>query len=153
MHPRFDPDTRRHDVALLLFAPGTFAGIAPVKLPDARSLDRVAHRGDLLRLVGYGTDPWGDGEPRYIFDGYRQTARAPFRALTRTQLLLDGDPRRTGHGGLCYGDSGGPQFLGETGVAASLLSHAGDTCREGIQGQRLDTRAVRRFLSRYVDVP
>ena len=95
----------------------------------------------------------GAGAPRFILEGYRQTATAPFRRLARTQLLLKGDPRRTGQGGLCYGDSGSPQFPGDSDVAVALLSNPGETCREGIRSQRLDTRAVRAFLSRYVAVP
>jgi hypothetical protein len=158
VHPRFDPDTHRQDVAVALFPAGTFAGVAPVHLPTEGVLDRLARNGTLrsqaFRLVGYGADPErGDGEPRYILEGYRQTATAPFRALTRSHLKLDGNPRHTGQGGLCLGDSGGPQLLGDTGVAASLLSDPGPTCREGILAQRLDTPAVRVFLARYVNLP
>lgn len=158
VHPRFDPQTRVHDVAPLLHPAGTFAGVRPVELPRAGLLDRLdrrrALRGRLLRLVGYGTDPeWGDGDPVFVLEGHRQTAVAPVRALTRGRLHLLGDPRRTGRGGLCVGDSRGPQLLGRRETAVSLLTDSGPTCREGIVAQRLDTRAERAFLARHLALP
>ncbi len=91
--------------------------------------------------------PYSAGEPRYFVRGFRQTATAPFRALTARQLHLQGADT-SGQGGLCLGDSGSPQFLGSSNVAVSLLSAVGETCRE-IVAQRLDTPAERRFLSRF----
>jgi hypothetical protein len=146
VHPRFDPETLAHDVAVLAFAPRTFR-VRPVALPPLRLLDRL--RG-LLRhvpftLVGYGADPdYSGAEPRYFIRGYRQTATAPFKALTARQLQLE-----TTKGGLCLGDSGSPQLIGPTNLAVSQLSAVGDTCRE-IVAQRLDTRAEQRFLAPYV---
>src|SRR5918998_6953896 len=58
LHPDFDPETRKHDVAVLLFPEGTFAGVRPVRLPQADVLDRRARRGRLrgqrFGLVAYG---------------------------------------------------------------------------------------------------
>ena len=87
-HPDFDPETRAHDVAVVRFPPGAFAGSTPVTLPAAKHLDRMRRRGALkhsrFRLVGYGADPErGDGAPVFVVEGYRQTATAPFRALER----------------------------------------------------------------------
>src|SRR3954451_10619874 len=43
VHPQFGGDAvRTHDVAAVLFAPGTFAGVTPAELPPAHHLDRVA---------------------------------------------------------------------------------------------------------------
>jgi len=157
-HPDFDPERRRHDVALVRFPDGTFRDVEPVALPRARQLDRLRDRGALartsFRLVGYGTDPErGDGAPVFVLEGYRQTATAPFRALRRGRLILDGRTGITGRGGLCYGDSGSPQFVGESSVVVSLLSEHLDDCNGPLFAQRLDTRSERRFLSRFVDVP
>jgi hypothetical protein len=152
-------ENRTHDVAVVLFAPGTFAGVTPVQLPQARQLDRLA-RGHGLRdrpltLAGYGGDPeWGNGALTVIFEGYRQTATAPFKRLTRTQLQLDGRSRVTGQGGLCLGDSGSPQLLGGSNLELSLLSNVDrEDCNGIILGQRLDTPAEREFLAKYVDLP
>lgn len=157
VHPRAGRgEDLANDVAVLRMAPGTFAGVTPVELPERRLLNRLARRGELhgtaFRLVGYGTDPeWGDGEPVFVLEGYRQTATAPFAALTRRWLWLDGDARNTGKGGLCYGDSGSPQLLGAT--AVSLLTAPDPTCRGAIRAQRLDIPAVRRFLEDHVALP
>jgi hypothetical protein len=154
-HPDFGGfDNRTHDVAVILFAPNTFAGVKPVELPKARQLDRVELGRAPVRLVGYGVDPeHGDGAPQFMVEGYRQTATAPFLRLTGEQLLLDGDAAATRLGGLCLADSGSPQLLPGTNLALSLASDGGpevDACRGVIRGQRLDTRSERRFLARYL---
>ena len=153
VHPRFDPETRAHNVAVLLFPPRTFR-VRPVTLPPPRLLDllripRIARHASFT-LVGYGSDPdYSGGDPRFVLDGYRQTATAPFKALTAGELLLQGADV-SGQGGLCIGDSGSPQFLGPTNIAVSVLSFDGDTCRDPV-AQRLDTPSELRFLSRFAD--
>jgi hypothetical protein len=138
-HPQFDAETRAHDVAVLLFEPGTFAGVAPLALPRERRLDRE-HRA-VFRLVGYGVDPeYGDELPQLIYEGYRQTRTTTFQRLLPTQLVLAG--------GGCDGDSGSPQLL--DGLAVSVLSDAGAECRGPLVAQRLDTRAELKFLRRYL---
>jgi hypothetical protein len=154
VHPDFDEDKLRHDLAVVLFAPGTFAGVEPAELPKLRQLERLDLGRAPIRLVGYGSDPeQGDGEPQFNVEGYRQTATAPFRRLTNRQLLLDGDAAATRQGGLCIADSGSPQLLPGTNLALSLFSnhsHEVDACRGVIHAQRLDTRSERDFLSRYL---
>jgi hypothetical protein len=156
MHPDFSEGTNivAHDVAVVLFEPGTFAGIEPIQLPKENQLERLPLKRAPIRLVGYGTDPeHGDGETILVVDGYRQTALAPFHRLTGRQLLLDGDAAATRLGGLCLADSGSPQLLDGTNLALSLFSghSAGvEDCRGVIHAQRLDTRSERRFLARYL---
>jgi Trypsin len=149
VHPSFDPDTLAHDVAVLVFARRTFH-VRPIELPRPHLLDRLARWKRHLRftLVGYGADPdYSGAEPRYRVGGFRQTATAPFRALTEGQLHLQGAPE-SGLGGLCLGDSGSPQLLGWSNVAVAQLSAVGETCTE-IVAQRLDTPEERRFLARF----
>jgi trypsin len=155
MHPQFGGDElRTHDVAVLKFPKRTFTGVTPVQLPRPDQLSRVVHRGDSLRLVGYGADPeWGDGDtPVFVLEGYRQTATAPSIGVTPTRLEFDGRTRVTGRGGLCLGDSGSPQFLGDSNLQLSLLSITADDCNGTLLGQRLDTPSERRFLADYVDL-
>jgi hypothetical protein len=154
-HPDFGGfDNRTHDVAVVLFGPNAFAGVAPVVLPKDHQLDHLPLRRDPIRLVGYGMDPeHGNGDPVFVVEGYRQTATAPFRRLTGNQVLLDGDAAATRQGGLCLADSGSPQLLTGTNLALSLFSSGAaevDACRGVIQAQRLDTRSERRFLAHYV---
>jgi trypsin len=152
VHPRFEPETLAHDLAVLVFPPRTFR-VRPVALPPLRLLDllRIPHIGRhaTFTLAGYGADPdYSGAEPRYFVRGFRQTATAPFGALTARQLHLQG-AADSGRGGLCLGDSGSPQFLAGSNLAVSLLSAVGDTCRE-IVAQRLDTPAEQRFLARFL---
>ena len=151
VHPAFDPDTLAHDLAVLVFAPRTF-DVAPVELPRPNLLDSLSRKpglaGTSFTLVGYGADPdYRTAEPRYLARGYRQTATAPYLALTSRQLHLQGS-HQSGEGGLCLGDSGSPQVLGASNLAVSQLSAVGDTCRQ-IVAQRLDDPSDRGFLSRY----
>ena len=123
MHPDFVEASYTHDVAVVLFAPRTFAGIEPVELPKERQLERLDLGRAPVRLVGYGMDAeHGNGDPVFIVEGYRQTATAPFRALTSRQLLLNGDAAATRQGGTCHADSGSPQLLAGTKLALSLAS-------------------------------
>ncbi|HKI22367.1 MAG TPA: hypothetical protein VKA24_03010 [Gaiellaceae bacterium] len=61
----------------------------------------------------------------------------------------------TGSGGTCYGDSGGPHFLG--GMTSSLLvslTVTGDAmCRATDLTYRLDTYVAQEFLSPFGLVP
>lgn len=154
VHPKFDGDRRAHDLAVIEFAQGTFAGVTPIELPKAGLLDRLRPARRSFRLVGYGADPeFGDGPPAFVVEGYRQTATAPFHSLTRRQLRLDGDAAATRGGSLCLGDSGSPQLVGDSNLAVALFSSHADDCRGLLLSQRLDTPSERRFLRRFVDLP
>lgn len=147
IHPGFDFDRRLHDVAVVTYPASTFAGVAPITLPKAGQVDRL-RKGRTLRLVGYGTDPeYGDGAPVLIAEGFRQTRTTTLKSVSRRQIELKG--------GACVGDSGAPQFLGNSGVAIALLSDVGgfETCPGPYVSQRLDTRSERRFLSQFVRLP
>ena len=160
VHPDFRVGWRAaHDVAVVLFPAGTFAGVTPVELPAAGLLDRLAAGGGLhgrsFTLVGYGGDEErGAGSPALFIPGYRQAARAPFQALTPEHLRLQLTAAATGGGALCAGDSGSPQFLDETNLAVSLLTESSrsDSCRGAQAAQRLDTPAERAFLDRHVQL-
>jgi hypothetical protein len=145
VHPDFDPERIAHDLAVVEFPKGRFAGVTPIELPALRMLDRL-HKRRSLRLVGYGADPErGDGAPAFVIEGYRQTRTARLAGLTHRQVELDAGP--------CFGDSGSPQLLGETNIAVSQFSDPGPDCNGPYVSQRLDTRAERRFLARFVDLP
>jgi Trypsin len=157
VHPDFGSGlARENDLAVVLFPAGTFGGVAPVELPPAALLDRLAARGGLrgeqATLVGYGTDV-ELGPPRYFLGGYRRRATAPIQSVTPRWVRFLHTTAATGQGSLCYGDSGSPQFLGDTNLAISLLSHGLTTCRGSARGQRLDTGSARAFLSRFVALP
>jgi hypothetical protein len=59
----------------------------------------------------------------------------------------------TGNGGTCYGDSGGPNFLGDTNVIAAITITGDAVCRATNVDYRLDTASARAFLADYVTLP
>ena len=58
-----------------------------------------------------------------------------------------------GNGGTCYGDSGGPNFLGSTTVLAATTITGDAVCRATNVVYRLDTPGARTFLAQFVTLP
>jgi hypothetical protein len=148
-----------HDIAVVLLAQAP-AGISPARLPTVGLLDQLkaAHELDdqTFTAVGYGTvreDKTG-GPHSLFFDGVRRYALQHALNLEKAWLLLSMNPS-TGNGGTCYGDSGGPHFLG--GVDSDLvvsITITGDAwCRATDKTYRLDTPAARDFLDDFVALP
>jgi secreted trypsin-like serine protease len=148
-----------HDIAVVLLAQAP-AGITPAQLPTATLLDQLkaAHQLDeqTFTAVGYGTvreDKTG-GPHSLFFDGVRRYALQHALNLEKAWLLLSMNPS-TGNGGTCYGDSGGPHFLG--GVTSNLvvsITITGDAwCRASDKTYRLDTASARDFLDDFVTLP
>ncbi len=147
-----------HDIAVVLL--NTSPGLEPAQLPTAGLLDRLKARHSLddrtFTAVGYGTvreDKTGGFKP-FFFDAQRRYALQEALNLENAWLLLSMNPS-TGNGGTCYGDSGGPHFLG--GVKSDLLvsiTVTGDApCRATDKTYRLDTAVARAFLDDFVDLP
>jgi len=63
----------------------------------------------------------------------------------------------TGDGGTCYGDSGGPNFLGagsgETNIVAATTITGDFVCHATNVDYRLGTPSARDFLGHYVTLP
>jgi hypothetical protein len=89
-----------------------------------------------------------------VYDDVRQQTHGSYNALENAWLKLSQNPS-TGNGGTCYGDSGGPNFLG--GSSSRLLvanTISGDSvCRSTNVDYRLDTPDARSFLGEYVALP
>jgi Trypsin len=141
------------------------AGIQPASLPSAGLLDQMANDGELkdqrFTVVGYGltelTHEPGSGAPLFGEPGTRRYAVSSFSALSQDFLRLSINPA-TGDSGACYGDSGGPNFLGagasETDITVSIGGLKGDIrCRAMNSTYRLDTPSARAFLGQYVTLP
>jgi Trypsin len=147
-----------HDIAVVLLRQAP-AGITPARLPTAGLLDQLkaSHQLDeqTFTAVGYGTVREGKtgGPHSLFFDGVRRYA-LQHALLEKAWLLLSMNPS-TGSGGTCYGDSGGPHFLG--GVQSNLvvsITITGDAwCRASDKTYRVDTPAARDFLDDFVTLP
>lgn len=150
-----------HDIAVVVLDRPA-EGIQPARLPSAGQLAEAARKhelkGERFTVVGYGVHEavYGGGPPSFPFDGDRWRAIASFRSLHGSWLHLSQNPA-TGDGGACYGDSGGPNFLGagagETDVIAGITVTGDIQCRATNVAYRLDTPSARAFLDRFVALP
>lgn len=137
-------------------------GVRPARLPRAGLFDALAAAGALhgmrFTAVGYGVhEPrLGGGPPAWPYDGARWLSVSEFLALNGAWLRLS-QVSATGDGGTCYGDSGGPNFLGagadETDVIAGITVTGDAMCLATNVVYRLDTEPARAFLGRFVTLP
>ena len=156
--PDYDPASYthktggEHDLAVVEFAPGTFAGVTPVDIVRPGQLAHFAPRGNRrgprMTIVGYGAE-LQDG--MLYIAGYRKTGRASLVDVMENWLVYSqttgGLP---GNAALCDGDSGAPQFLGGSNVQVSVY-HTGDgLCGGNGYAQRLDTPAEQAFLAQFI---
>jgi secreted trypsin-like serine protease len=142
-----------HDIAVVTLARPQSA--TPAELPELGLLDTYSQQR-LRRLrfttVGYGlVRNTKKGGPHGFTDGgVRLVAQQTLLSLQPTWLTLSMNPS-TGNGGTCYGDSGGPHFLG--GMTSNLLvslTVTGDAmCRATDKTYRLDTPSAQEFLARF----
>lgn len=153
-HSQGDPN----DVAVIeLDSP--VAGITPVQLPQVgllSSMSRQQLKNRTFTAVGYGVirDSRKTG-PQGIKDNEdRRFALQSATTLTQAWFKLSMN-QATGDGGTCFGDSGGPHFLG--GATSNLqvsLTVTGDTvCKATDVTYRLDTPSARNYLDEFVTLP
>jgi V8-like Glu-specific endopeptidase len=133
-------------------------GITPAALPPPGLLDTLGPRGlrgQRFTSVGYGATERvkvGPGAPQFGSVGTRMVSNGSFSALTRSYLQLSQNPS-TGDGGTCFGDSGGPNFLGTSNVIAGVTVTGDAVCRASNATLRTDTPAARAFLDAFVALP
>jgi hypothetical protein len=141
-----------HDIAVVVLDEPV-AGITPVRLPRAGSLSSLAHGASILG-VGYGAYQvtQGKGGHSFLYDDVRQSGAGSLDAVTPVWLRISENPA-TGDAGGCYGDSGGPNFLGGSDVEAATTITGDANCRATNVAYRLDTPAARAFLAHYVALP
>ena len=161
-HPLFGSGgaSDTHDIAVVLLdRPAT--GITPARLPARGLLDRLQARhvldDRLFTAVGYGLvredktgGPHGFQDP----EGIRRFALQSALSLQEAWLTLSMNPA-TGDGGTCYGDSGGPHFLGggRSDLLVSITITGDAMCRATDKTYRLDSASARAFLDDFVAVP
>lgn len=129
--------------------------IAPASLPTLRMLDRMNNRernAATFTTAGYGTvrDTRRTASQALSFDGRLRWGEQSALSLEPAWLNLSMN-QATGNAGTCYGDSGGPHFLGSTVVAVTVT---GDRwCKATDKDYRIDTPWARDFLAQYVALP
>ncbi len=142
-----------HDIAVIVF-PRAIKGITPARLPELNQFADTLDQDSTFTAVGYGLSEWdaGTGSPTFKDYPYRQYATSTFNALNETWLRLSQNPA-TDDGGTCYGDSGGPNFLGTTDVVAGTTITGDAMCRATNDTYRMDTASARAFLDDFVKLP
>ena len=141
-----------HDIAIVVFR-RPVRGITPARLPAAGSLSDLPASQQFVP-VGYGAyevtnQPGGHA---YLYNDVRMRTTGTLNAINRTWLRISMNSA-TGDGGTCYGDSGGPNFLGGTDIIASTTITGDAVCRATNVTYRMDTRSARAFLGQYVTLP
>jgi len=141
-----------HDIAVVVLDTAV-KGIAPAKLPKAGSLSNLSG-SQQFTSVGYGAYEVTNqpGGHQYLYDDVRMYATGTLNSTNKTLLRISMNPS-TGNGGTCYGDSGGPNFLGTSNVIAAITITGDAVCRSTNVVYRLDTESARAFLSQYVTLP
>lgn len=124
------------------------AGIQPAVLAPAGSLDAVA-KGTSLTVVGYGyyDRVTGGGPPQFLYDGVRRVATAPVMNVDAAWARVLSNANATGQGGVCFGDSGGPWYLG--GGIVAITSGGDSACAGMSRAYRVDTPSARAFLAQF----
>ncbi len=79
-------------------------------------------------------------------------AAGTLNSATPAWLRISENPA-TGNGGGCFGDSGGPNFLGTTDIVAATTITGDAICRSTNTVYRLDTESARDFLGGFVTLP
>jgi len=147
-----------HDIAVVVLDKAV-RGIAPARLPAANSLSNVSG-SQQFTSVGYGAQSVSNGpggktlhysDVRFVAVGTLNSAPGNGSWLRISQNAS------TGNGGTCYGDSGGPNFLGagasETDIVAATTITGDFYCRSTNVDYRLDSPSARAFLAQYVTLP
>ena len=146
------PTSEMHDIAVVVLERAV-KGITPARLPAADSLSGLPSN-QLFTSVGYGAyevtnEPGGH---HYLYSDVRMVATGTLNSTNKTLLRISMNPS-LGNGGTCYGDSGGPNFLGTTDIVAATTITGDAICRSTNVDYRMDTPSARAFLAQFVTLP
>jgi len=148
------PAQSGNDIAVILLDSAP-AGIAPATLPPVGLFDQMKSAKTLTQssaftAVGYGDGNKlvGGGKPDFYFDGDRWNATSFFNSLQNSWLRLTQNGS-VGAGGTCFGDSGGPNFIGTTDTIAAITISGDSACVATNVDLRLDTQSAQDFLAQF----
>ena len=146
-----------HDVAVfILDKPVKMAAYG--QLPKAGQLDAVAKQSVRFTAVGYGTvrDDKTRAFQSFELGTRRKMVTQSMESLQPAWVQFDMNPS-TNSGGTCFGDSGGPHFLGagasETRIVTGVTVTGDRFCRATDKVYRLDTASARSFLGQFLPLP
>lgn len=126
--------------------------VEPAELASAGAFDEAGLRDETFTAVGYGTVRTSirKGPQGFGVGWRREKADQALLSVTKAWATLSMNPA-TGNAGTCYGDSGGPHFLGDEVVSITVTGDA--MCKATDKTYRVDTTWAREFLSQFVSLP
>jgi len=130
-------------------------GITPAQLPEAGVTETLA-MGTAIDVVGYGVQAKqvGGGPPQWTWNGQRYYAPTQLVASEQKNaelfIKLTANPGR-GKGGICFGDSGGPDLLGGTATILAVNSFVTNgNCSGVTYSQRVDLDPVLEWIGTFL---
>ena len=121
-------------------------------------LEDVDKRTARFTAVGYGAvrDDKTKGPASLGGESRRKLTTQDMLSLRKAWVLFSMNPS-TGNGGTCFGDSGGPHFLGagssETRIVVALTVTGDRYCRATDEDYRVDIPQARAFLDEFLTLP
>jgi Trypsin len=142
-----------HDVAVITLSapvnPGAFAVLPTPGLVDTLEM------GTHVDIVGYGVQGFirGGGMPQPIFTAIRFFAPSQLiQSNNRSSdefIKLTANPSK-GQGGVCFGDSGGPDILSGTNVVLAVNSYVTNgNCAGVTYSNRVDLPGILSFINSF----
>jgi len=159
-HPLYETDAFiYHDVGIVILEePGYVLdeyGVLP-ELNELDDLDTGKHFGEEFTSVGYGLQAsYPDGAPGEIEAEKIRMVANPFlinaTGFVNPFAMLLSNNHSTG--GTCFGDSGGPNFLGDSNTVAGVTSFGMNERCAGTGGvYRMDNAEVQEFLCDFAGI-
>jgi hypothetical protein len=139
-----------HEDIALVFLKDDVAGVTPAPIAGPGYLDTLDLKSETFTVVGYGTDAYITGSaaapnPIVVFDGirsYREVSAIPAKDAFPDRFLKI-------TAGVCFGDSGGPLFHGETVVAINTWTFSWRCDGPNLE-YRVDSPIAQAFLNTYL---
>ena len=145
--------SKQHDQGVVVLdAPATskWPGITPAPLLPVGTLDanQGALKNETFTLVGYGVEI-GTKKAQVVVTERRSTTSFLKNVQDEVVVFQINDRDSKAGGGSCFGDSGGPAFLGQYVIGdASYVNSL--TCNATGSYQRVDTPYARAFLDQFI---
>jgi len=145
--------SKQHDQGVVVLdAPAAtkWPGITPAPLLPVGTLDanQGALKNQTFTLVGYGVDI-GEKKSQIVVPERRSTTSFLKNVQREVVMFQINDRDSKAGGGSCFGDSGGPVFLGPY-VAGDSSFVNSLTCNATAGYQRVDTPYSRAFLEQFI---
>jgi hypothetical protein len=149
--PGFDT----HDVAVITFTTSTTSGPFAL-LPSVGLVDALPMK-TAIDVVGYGVQGFvrGGGPPTQVFLATRYSALSELIQSNNAQseefIKLTANPSKD-KGGICAGDSGGPDLLSGTATVLAVNSYGTNSNCAGVSySSRVDLPDILSFIAGFLD--